>query len=226
MEVYVSKVLTGIYGNPLGKTGGVVWGAARTEYGKVATTREWVIPTDPDTADQQEQRGKFLVCVNCARNVGSAIWRDPWNNVDGELPGYHCWMGWMLDNMTYAGGIYVWPAAPTAKALGPSYQPGITAAAGGSGEIDITWDETIVGDDTALTDDVMAVTLYGDDPDLVSGMDLVTPGSYTRDDEGYTITGLVPGEDYTTTLWFRHDPGGGDPYIYSATSSDQATAGT
>lgn len=221
----MSKVLTGIYGRPLGKTAGVVWSAARTATGKVATTREYVIPADPKTADQTERRNIFQACSYVMNNLGSAIWQASWNNTKGLLPGYHGMISWLLDNALYTAGPAVdYPDAPSAKSLGPCYNPGIAGATGGAEEITLTWDKTIVGDHCALTDPFIACCFPQDAMGDWPGTDTIdVSDGITRDDETATLT-TDSAIESSWVAWFRHDEGDGT-YTYSPITASHNTSG-
>lgn len=209
--------LGGVYSKPSGKAGGIVWGRARTLLGKMATSREYVIPTDPNTADQQDERELFAVCVAVASLMGTAIWQSAWNNTLGELPGYHSFMGWMRDSVSMVVGIPNMDDPPASKSLGPAFMPSVTSAGGAAGgQIKLTWDETCHGDHCDLTDDVMGLVLLQARPHTVSAYEILLPGSITRDDEEWQTAGdAPPAENVAYAMWFRHDPGGGEPLEYS-----------
>jgi hypothetical protein len=78
----------GIFSNPRGKTGGIVFGAARTRTGKKVTSRLLVPPSNPNTAAQQVQRGKFAEALAIVRLLGSGIYQSDFNRSIGQLPGF------------------------------------------------------------------------------------------------------------------------------------------
>jgi hypothetical protein len=220
----MSKVTGGIYGKPSGKTGGLVWGRARTQAGKTATAREYTVPTDPRTADQVLQRDKFQTAALLMSNLGAATWQTAWNRTLGELPGWQSMQSWWLTGLTLSGPAYVLPALMPAKSLGPCLMPSdfLVAAGGGSGEIDVTWDETIVGDHAALTDKLYLALLATDDP-TDTGEQQISAWAVERDAETLTLTGLVPSDDYNAFAWFRHEEPDGS-YTYSPLGQGKATA--
>lgn len=78
----------GIFSRPSGKTGGIVFGAARTRAGKLVTSRELVPPSNPNTVAQQTQRSKFAEAIAIVRLIGSGIYQGNWNRAIGQLPGF------------------------------------------------------------------------------------------------------------------------------------------
>lgn len=78
----------GIFSNPRGKTAGIVFGAARTRTGKKVTARQLVPPSNPNTAAQQTQRGKFAEAIAIVRLIGASIYQTDWNRAIGQLPGF------------------------------------------------------------------------------------------------------------------------------------------
>ncbi|MBA7544754.1 hypothetical protein ES705_37115 [subsurface metagenome] len=82
----------GIFSRPRGKTGGIVFGAARTREGKMVTSRLLVSPSNPDTPAQQLQRAKFSDSLNITRSLGAVIYQDDWNRAIAQLPGFQSMM--------------------------------------------------------------------------------------------------------------------------------------
>jgi len=94
------SVLTGgIFSNPSGKTGGVVFGAARTRTGKKVTSRLLVPPSNPNTAAQQTQRNKFKEALAIVRLLGTSIYQSIWNRAIGQLPGFQSMMNVFLTSI-------------------------------------------------------------------------------------------------------------------------------
>jgi len=78
----------GIFSRPRGKTGGIVFGAARTRTGKLVTSRLLVAPSNPNTSAQQVQRGIFSSAQAIVRQLGSSIYQTDWNRSVGQLAGF------------------------------------------------------------------------------------------------------------------------------------------
>jgi hypothetical protein len=93
-------VLTGgIFSRPRGKTGGIVFGAARTRQGKLVTSRLLVPPSNPNTIAQQTQRTKFSECLSIVRRFGSSIYQSDFNRSVGQLPGFQSMESIYLNQM-------------------------------------------------------------------------------------------------------------------------------
>src|SRR3972149_3079354 len=92
----------GIFSRPRGKTGGIVFGAARTREGKLVTSRLLVAPSNPNTADQQEQRSVFTQSLQCVRSLGASIYQEDFNRAIAQLPGFQAVMSILMNAMTPA----------------------------------------------------------------------------------------------------------------------------
>jgi len=95
----MSVISGGIFSKPRGKTGGIVFGAARTRQGKLATARELVKPSNPNTSLQQTQRSKFKSALDLVKRIGSTIYRTDWNRSVGQLPGFQSMLSIFLNQM-------------------------------------------------------------------------------------------------------------------------------
>lgn len=131
----MAKLDGGVFSRPRGKTGGLVFGAARTRQGKVATVRQLVPPSNPNTAAQQTQRSKFSEALEIVRQIGKSIYGSDWNRSISQLPGFQSMMSIFMNNMddqfimsvpaeTNLGSLYI----PTTIVDGafPANQVGIT----------------------------------------------------------------------------------------------------
>lgn len=79
----------GIFSRPRGKTGGLVFGAARSRQGKKVTSRLLVPPSNPNTVAQQTQRSIFAECQNIIKRFGPAVYQSAWNRSVGQLSGFN-----------------------------------------------------------------------------------------------------------------------------------------
>lgn len=202
---------SGINGRLTGKNGGSVFSVARTRYGKMTTSREYVIPANPDTVLQQQVRELFRRASLHGGLVGSVNYAADWNNTLGELPGWNSIVGWSRDAMEYSGGIYQWSDPVPAKSLGPVYMPLVTGThVGAAGSIDLTWPTTIVGDHCAAGDLLCGWVSYVLNPGVGGGTNLVVlDRTDVRSDATINVPGLTSGEEYQWVLWFNHDEGDG-----------------
>jgi len=219
----MSIVRGGIYGDPLGKTGAIVWGKARTYYGKEPTTRRYVIPHDPQTVDQVERRDIFRMAVNVAKFAGSALWQNAWNDTLGELPGWHSFLSWAIENLEPGALEIDWTATPSEKLLGPVYMPSVSTTGASSGQVKLTWTSEVPGDHASADDLLFGFVSKQDQPDLESSFKRNTSGTL-RSALTYSFTGVVPGEDYLYCVWFRHEEPD-ESYTYSLARTGIATAG-
>lgn len=193
----MSRFNGGIYSRPRGKTAGIVWGAARTREGKVATSRELVPPSNPNTTAQQTQRTKFAQALFIVRALASAVYQVDWNRAIGQLPGFQSMQSIFLNALDSAGLI----TAPANTNLGTLDVPsGLTVTTGTSGNIDLAWSDSTAGNGT-LSDLVKAFAIPAplasrpDSADIVSELTAVISGG------SYTFNGLSSGVDYIVCVW-------------------------
>jgi hypothetical protein len=117
----MAKLDGGVFSRPRGKTGGLVFGAARTRQGKVATVRQLVPPSNPNTAAQQTQRTKFKEALEIVRQIGKSIYGSDWNRAISQLPGFQSMMSIFMNNMD---DQYVL-TLPAETNLGSLFTPGL-----------------------------------------------------------------------------------------------------
>ena len=159
----MAKVYAGTYSRPTGKAGGVVWGAARSRTGKVATTREYSIPANPESDAQVEQRMRFQGAVLLAKNLPNALYSSAWNNTLGLLPGWQSLVSYLTDNLLYTSPDPVahFPSGALAtKSLGPCYNPGIGVTHPTANQLDLNWSTALLGDHCAATDGLQVHHLH------------------------------------------------------------------
>lgn len=179
----MAKIPGGITSRPSGKLGNIIFGAARTPEGKVATAREAVDPSNPDTPAQQTQRGKFRQALNIVQRIGPSIYQEDWNRSVGQLPGFQSWQSILLNNIDNQDVL----GAPPDRPLGSLHFPDTTSISAGSRatEIDVTW-STEAGPNGTSQDEVYLIGIEADQPsgrdrDVVTseGQDLRSTGSVT-----------------------------------------------
>lgn len=95
----MSKLTGGIFSKPSGQTAGLVFGSARTRTGKVATVRELVPPSNPNTAAQSVQRLKFKEALKIVRGIGATVYRDDFNRGISQLPGFQSLMSIIINSL-------------------------------------------------------------------------------------------------------------------------------
>ena len=107
----MSKLKGGIFSKPSGQTAGLVFGAARTRTGKVATVRQLVPPSNPDSPAQRTQRNKFKEALAIVRAIGASVYKDDFNRSISQLPGFQSLMSIITNSLT--DSLEMLPPAPT-----------------------------------------------------------------------------------------------------------------
>jgi len=195
----VAIVEGGILGNPRGKTGGVVFGAARSRNGKVVTARQKVTPANPQTAAQTAQRNKFATALDGVRQAGPDIYSVDWNRSIGQLPGFQSLQSIFLGAIQ-PGDTFVAPAdTPLGKLHYPlqfTVDPGVA-----SGEIDLAWSSEAgeIGEGTdGLVVMAMRVEIQEKKSEMLTSLEVVD-----RDEQSLTLSGLEAGADYLVGTYLR-----------------------
>lgn len=88
----MSRLEGGLFSRPRGKTGGIVFGAARTRVGKLVTSRLLVFPSQPRTTAQVQQRSNFTAALSAVRAIGPGIYQSDFNRAIAQLPGFQSLM--------------------------------------------------------------------------------------------------------------------------------------
>lgn len=189
----------GIFSNPRGKTGGIVFGAARTRTGKKVTSRLLVPPSNPNTAAQQVQRGKFSEALAIVRLIGSSFYQGDWNRAIGQLPGFQSMTSVFLNSLDAVEEIGTIPPIN----LGSLHKSDVfTSAAGGSGAVNIEWGAELGINGT--TADIYVLFGIATDP-ATNPLErvVVVDTSATRADNAKTLSGFIANTDVTTIGYFR-----------------------
>lgn len=218
----MSRLEGGIFSRPRGKTGGIVFGAARTREGKLVTSRLLVQPSNPNTTGQQNQRTNFSAAIRAVRDIGSGIYQQDFNRAIAQLPGFQSLLSIIMSSQNNVGNI----SSPPAVNLGSLHAPdtfSVTANASAGG-LDVTW-STEDGDNGDPSDEITLIgisgELNGDDRYIV-----VTDQSETRTDGSATLT--FDGWDNETAfvaMYARRPATGNNPLLLSPLQWDQALTG-
>lgn len=196
----MSKIRGGIFGDPSGTTNNVVFGRGRDRQGKVATARKYVVPTNPNTAAQQIQRGKFSDALQVVRDFGPSFYQSDWDRSVQQLPGFQSLMSIICNNMDSSDTFTSPPNTP----LGTLHFPTTFTVVGGTsaGEVDVDWTAEL-GSDGTTADVVKLFTVRGV-PDA-SGNHVVADHStgLSRATTTKTITGLTTSVDYVTVFYLQ-----------------------
>jgi hypothetical protein len=200
----MGKFQGGLTGFMTGKVAGFVGSTARGLTGKVNTVKQYVIPSNPNTQGQQDQRNLFARAVAIIRNLSASLYQSDWDRAVGQLPGFQSLQSVILNAKTAGVGFNV----PATVNLGSLHHPDDSGAAAGgaSGEIDISW-STELGVDGTNNDQAVGIAyamLNDAAPQQSASIAQVIRSAGAT---GITFTGLSAGSDYVVGLYFR---GAGD----------------
>jgi hypothetical protein len=189
----------GIFSRPRGKTGGLVFGAARTRTGKLVTSRLLVPPSNPNTVAQQTQRGKFQEALAIVRNLGATIYQDDWNRAISQLPGFQSLMSIFLDAQDSSKVI----SAPPTVNLGTLHYPdtGPTLSDAGSQIVEVDF-STELGSNGTVSDIAVALAVALDPAATPQARVVASVYDRTRNDPAAEIDVGAAG-DYLVGLYFR-----------------------
>lgn len=195
----MSVISGGIFSKPRGKTGGIVFGAARTRQGKLATARELVKPSNPNTALQQTQRSKFKSALELVRRFGASVYQSAWNRSIGQLPGFQSMLSIMLNQMDSSKDITLVNDINLGSLHFPdTFTP--TSPAAGSLEVDFS-DENGPNGTAEDKSVILAFAKTDANRQLANGVGVTS--STTREDGASVITGLISGATYEIYGYFE-----------------------
>lgn len=176
----MAKIPGGITSRPAGKLGNIIFGAARTPEGKVATAREAVDPSNPQTAEQQSQRSRFRQALDMVQAFGPAIYQEDWNRSVGQLPGFQSLQSIFLNNIDASDVLQ----APSVRPLGNLHFPDTftVTTSSLSSQIEVAFSAE-TGDNGTTSDEVVTAFIEAEHP---SGRDrdIVAPGNSIQRDGG------------------------------------------
>ena len=198
------SVLTGgIFSKPRGKTGGIVFGAARTRQGKLATARELVPPSNPNTPAQQTQRGKFKSALDIVRRAGSEAYRSDWNRAVGQLPGFQSMLSTFLNQMNAAKDVILTYDVNLGIL---EHLFNLEVNTDDSGVIAIDWASDVHGNGKA-TDEVIVLAVAKEEAvrEGGDGVNLIT--GFHRSDNAISLSQYSPGQEVNLYIWVK---GSGD----------------
>lgn len=203
----MSKFPGGIFSKARGKTSGIVFSAARTRQGKLMTSRALVIPANPQTAPQQENRRVFDLVQRQVRLAGTGIYRNDFNRGVEDLPGYQSLISLLRRTFNLAADGVTWSAQNTPPVVlrGDLHFPGTYNVDLASESI--TW-STELGTNGANDDEVVAVTFGGRLEDEEPPADVAVANVYTADRSAGSITAddshLGQNANAVVFLWVRN----------------------
>jgi hypothetical protein len=189
----------GIFSRPRGKTGGIVFGAARTRQGKQVTSRLLVPPSNPNTTAQQEQRGIFSSAQSIVRKLGSTVYQVDWNRSVGQLPGFQSMQSIFMNQMdtdldlTLVNNINL-GTLPN--------EPDVSADPADPGVIAVTWTNSYgEGAEASNVPTAVAVCTTAANRALVGGVQYVSTNM--RADEAIAIEDCIAGATYQIYFYFK-----------------------
>lgn len=190
----------GIFSRPRGKTGGIVFGSARTRSGKLVTSRLLVAPSNPNTVAQQEQRNKFAEAIAIVRLIGSGIYQSDWNRAIGQLPGFQSLTSVFLNSLD---GSFDLTTIPPIN-LGALHNPGISALGAGvvAGTIVVNWDTGLGLNGTANDVAVVLIVQTGAGSTPLE-RDVSVNVSAVRSNGTVSVVMENAATDYTVILYFQ-----------------------
>jgi len=199
----MARLNGGIFSRPSGKTGGLIFGAARTRQGKVVTSRLLVIPSNPRTAAQQSQRSQFKSAMAIVRALGATVYKIDFNRAVSQLPGFQSLMSTFILNLS--GALLL--SKPNTLNLGGLYFPLTTSMT-----IDhvtklatFTYTEEN-GDNGTINDDANCYIIPAASADRVPGnVANGAIGGGARQDGTTTVAleAVTAGHTYIGCLWFH-----------------------
>jgi hypothetical protein len=194
----MAKIIGGLHGRAAGNVGGIIYGAARSREGKVVTARELVVPANPQTGAQQNQRDKFKSSMMTVRALGPDTYQTDWNRAVGQLPGFHSMESILLGIIT-DGNAY--ETAPPDTPLGTLHFPDSAVwSSTVNTALHLTY-STENGDNGDAADEVFALAIQAQpevDLDHPSYTNSIVP---VRSGTSLNITGLEPDTAYLVCTW-------------------------
>lgn len=195
----MSVISGGIFSKPRGKTGGIVFGAARTRNGKLATARELVKPSNPNTAGQQEQRSKFKSVLFLVRRIGASIYQGAWNRSIGQLPGFQSMMSIFLGQIASNFEI----SLVTEINLGTLHFPdSMSITQEDANQFTIAYTSELGSNGTAL-DKVNVIAFCKTDANRAETNGVEIDVSNVRDGSDITVSGLIQPATYEIYVYLE-----------------------
>lgn len=210
----------GLFSNPRGKTGGVVFGAARTRTGKKVTSRLLVPPSNPNTAAQQTQRGKFAEALAIVRLIGSGIYQSDFNRSIGQLPGFQSMTSIYLNSMDAVSSLGTIPPIN----LGSLHKPATYTAdtPPSSKVVKVDW-STELGINGHANDIVHLLSVEQDKAASPLERDVKVQATEVRSDGTASITMQLTGTVYDVLMYMEGVTTA--PGVLSPTDNVQPTSG-
>lgn len=194
----MARLEGGIFSRPRGKTGGLVFGAARTRIGKVATSRLLVVPTNPRTPAQVTQRNKFSEALAITRLIGPVEYQNFWNRAIGQLPGFQSLESVYLNSLSATSVIGTIPPVNLGALQTPTILSVLPIAPSGSVEVTFSTNLGLNG----TTDDLIHVYGVATNPAATPLDRVVVVNSTTIRDTGtVTLNGFISGSNVSVLIF-------------------------
>lgn len=197
----MSRLEGGIFSRPRGKTGGVVFGAARTRLGKVVTSRLLVVPTNPRTQAQVTQRTNFTRALEAVRSIGPSFYRSDWNRAIAQLPGFQSMISVIMGMQASNGDLT--PGPTTNLGTLPGVPEPVLSWNAGEGRYELDW--TNPSPPVGLNTDLIRTVWISVSPDGSSGLYNAqgVGGQAARVDESAVIEGADDEDAIVVGAYFR-----------------------
>jgi hypothetical protein len=196
----MSRLDGGIFSKPRGTTAGIVFGSARTRQGKVVTSRQYVIPSNPNTPDQQAQRTSFSDIQQVLKQLGPSCYQIDWNRAVGQLAGYNSLQSILLYQINTSQDIVL----STIVNLGSLHFPSVvTPSSGAPGNLTVGW-TTELGPDGDGDDIVKVIAIASAHADRQIAGSVVFDVSAVRSESSVTLSDL-PTATYEIYLYLIGD---------------------
>ena len=143
--IYIPKVFLphaivtgGLHGRARGNVNGIVYGAARTRFGKVVTAREYVYPKAITDDKVLKQRVIFKCALYATQYLGATLWENDFDRAIGQLPGFQSMMSIILKSSDRDTREF---SEPPDTPLGNLFAPDVEFTTHGTtaGSIKATW---------------------------------------------------------------------------------------
>lgn len=108
----------GIFSRARGKASGLVFSEVRTRQGKGMISRQLVIPSNPNSPGQQDQRLKFSRMKQSLATFGRNSYEEVLDRGVGQLPGYQTFENMLLNSLQDDGTLSAIPDVATGNTPG------------------------------------------------------------------------------------------------------------
>lgn len=209
----MSKFPGGIFSKASGQVSGLVFSQARTRQGKLMTARQLVIPTNPKTFAQQNNRYAQKIATRMVTQLGPGIYREDWDESEGLNAGFASMLSIIRQNYKASGVIQpdfasAWVSVPPQTTLGDLHTPDSVSITEPSDEIfRVSW-STENGTNGSPSDQAVVLLFEGASSPISTGeVEAVAVLNAVRSDgqAESEISGVQIGLDFMAVacLYFR-----------------------